>query len=333
MKIKRLRPASLQHSSVKISDVLAEHALEAAGDGKATEEACAEARAGLVALMRDLDLYRDSDWPWPFHTTPRTVIANARKACWKEGRGENLPQQVREQAETLLVQALCDYLRDQALQRTMRQRAETAFGRTGTPQFAEEYLSAVLSVMGEIRSNERRSSTMAIGLAALFLLLRQTGITRLQFGGVEIRDLAFVEEAVPAVFAYLIYDLVALSLRSWYSRLACVEILRITREPVWRTGLHRLLYNHASSLFGSLWLATDGGMDRTAHVLRRGISVSAVLVPTGFELYAFTTLFLTFGFRHPWLWLSALLAGWFGAYAIVLFLIARKTVTYPRSTV
>ena len=151
-------------------DVCAAHALKAASDGVPAKEARAkEARAELVTFMRDLDLYRDSDWPWPFRTTAHTVVANAIEDCSQEGREEELPQQVIEQAKGLLVQAFGDYMHDKAWHRTMRQRAETAFGKKGAPQFAEEYLSAVLSVMGEIRSNERRSSTMAIGLATLFL--------------------------------------------------------------------------------------------------------------------------------------------------------------------
>lgn len=125
------------------------------------------------------------------------------------------------------------------------------------------------------------------------------------------------------MFAYLLYDLVSLSIRFLYSRAVYIDTVRLAEEPLVSAGLDRLLLPHGSSLFGPMLFGAGSKLDGAARILTSALRWGSFVSPFIIELYALYRLFRVFGDGDVLVWLSAFFSVAFMLYAVVIVVVNR----------
>jgi hypothetical protein len=137
----------------------------------------------------------------------------------------------------------------------------------------------------------------------------------------QIEDLAPIQKALPVIFAYLIYEQVALGVRYLYSWTVASGIARLFQQSLRATGLDELLNPIGSALFGPMeWYQSDTFMRRMVGVFNVALRGGSLLVPLFIEGYALYQLFKVFGSKDVVVWFSAVFSLGFISFAALVVL-------------
>jgi hypothetical protein len=180
-----------------------------------------------------------------------------------------------------------------------------AFSNEESSPNAQEYLKMFVSNMKDEAEAQRRSITFSLLVAIMFELISRAAIADLQVGPLKITKLSLIQEALPVVFSYFIYDICVHSVRYRYTRQTYFEVTRLIQEPLRSTELDRLSVPKGSSLFGPGTLPTSKKepylpLTLFTTALRIGYSVTPILI----VLYMLWRLRATYGFSDPLPWIS-----------------------------
>lgn len=122
-------------------------------------------------------------------------------------------------------------------------------------QAAIDYLGELRSRMKDLSEGIRRTAVLLLLVAAVFQLLDQAVVVGLQVGPFRISDLSIIQRVLPAVFAYLIYDMAVLGVRYLYSINLAIEISELFQPSIRSNRLDVLLNPQGISPIWSIALA------------------------------------------------------------------------------
>jgi hypothetical protein len=177
--------------------------------------------------------------------------------------------------------------------------------------------------MKELAEARRRSLMFSLLIIVVFELIDSASIADLQLGPLKVTRLSLVQEALPVLFSYLMYDIIVLSVRYSYAEQVCVEIIKKLHGSLSRTGLDQLLLPFHSSLFG------PGMLPGSARERSRSIKMIRtiyIIAPYLLIVYMFTRNVIIYGFHDLLLWISAAVSVTFFIAAIVVFRKGRRTI-------
>jgi hypothetical protein len=214
---------------------------------------------------------------------------------------------------------------------TVKDRVRGAFPETAegddqsARQVALEYLTELRSRMKDLSEGIRRAASLLLLVAAVFQLLDQAAVVGLQAGPFQIEDLSIIQQALPVVFAYLIYDATVLGMRYLYSINVAIEI-SVQFQPTIRSNrLDVLLNPQGSPLFGPmLWHHSASALYRLIGRFMLLLRLGSVLAPLGIEGYAYYRLFSAFGADDLVIWISLLISLFFIVFAALVVLTALR---------
>ncbi len=194
----------------------------------------------------------------------------------------------------------------------LRSIVEDAFG--DDEEAALAYADALRGAASDLAASIARTVLLLLVLAGLFLLVTfaDAAETRVTVGPLGLSDLSAIERATPALMAYLVYQLAGLTAR--YSRVDWVthQLMFRYRPALARNKLHELLMPSLPRLY-EIGAALPKG---TLELIRDGagliLTVTLIVAPAVFEVFAFGRLFDRYGFDDAVVWVSfaiALVAG------------------------
>jgi hypothetical protein len=176
-------------------------------------------------------------------------------------------------------------------------------------QAAIEYLAELRSRMKDLSEGIRRTAVLLLLVAAVFQLLDQAAVVGLQAGPFRISDLSIIQRVLPAIFAYLIYEMAVLGVRYLYSINVAIEISKLFQPSIRSSKLDVLLNPQGSPLFGPmLWHRSQSREYRLVSKFMLVLRLGSVLLPPIIEIYAYYRLFEAFGLKDAIVWLSALVS-------------------------
>lgn len=197
----------------------------------------------------------------------------------------------------------------------------TAFSGQDALDIAAKYLDDLRARMNDIRTTSRRTVALLLLVAASFELLNRAAVSNVQLGPLQIRDLGPIQKALPVVFAYLIYEQVALGVRYLYSWTVASGIAGLFQPSLRATGLDELLNPIGSALFGPMdWYQSNTLTRRMVGVFNIALRGGSLSVPLVIEGYALYQLFKVFGSRDVVVWFSTLFSLGFISFAALVVL-------------
>jgi hypothetical protein len=197
-----------------------------------------------------------------------------------------------------------------------------AFQDEAASSHAQEYLKTVRENMKDLADGRRRSLILSLLVVAAFELIDTAAIADVQLGPLKVTRLAPVQEALPVLFSFLMYDIIVLSVRYTYCEQVCLQIVRMLHEPLSRTELDRLTLPFSSSLFGVGILPGIPRDEEFGRLLRIVFTVTPYLL----IVFMLVRTAMTYRLRDPLLWASTALSIAFFSAAIAIFRRARQTI-------
>jgi hypothetical protein len=190
-----------------------------------------------------------------------------------------------------------------------------AFGSPDEAELASRYVDAVRENIRDAQSHQGRVSTMLVLSVLAFFLLLETDTGGLSFAGITIKDASLPTQLLPALIAYLLYNIFDTGHYVLRMRTVLREVLKITHEAVIQGRLDRYVVPR-STVFPlseiAEYLSEDAPKNPT---MRRGVVmgyVGIVLVTMcaccAFIAYCYVQLALRFGVEDVLYWISLAIA-------------------------
>lgn len=165
------------------------------------------------------------------------------------------------------------------------------------PSEAAELYAGVLETYREMADASRRTIVGLLVVAGVSELLNRAAISGFQVGPLSVTDVSSIRKILPAVAAYLAYEITACSVQAMHSR----RVLNAINET-FRPGLHasrydRLTYPRQSSFFGPLsWYESSTSLNKVISLLAAVIRIGSMVVPVLLLIRWLVILFDAFGF-------------------------------------
>jgi hypothetical protein len=189
-----------------------------------------------------------------------------------------------------------------------------AFADDATGEFGKEYLSQILQSWRDLAATERRTAMNIILLAAAFFLLGspKSG-TELTVGPLKVSSSAAILALIPAVVAFLTFELFALFFGSLRYEALRTEVVRKLFPKLVGLELELALAPPTVSLWGTRPLEgiRPGKNGLTATLLdgtRYAMFVVLALRPIGFLIYAYWRLFDQLHLSDVAVWVSVVVS-------------------------
>jgi len=208
-----------------------------------------------------------------------------------------------------------------------------AFSNKEVSLHAQDYLQILHDNMKDAAQAQRRSISLSLLVVVIFELISRAAIVDVQVGPVKVTKLSIIQEALPVVFSYFIYDICVYNVRFRYTRQIFYEVIGVLQEPLRSTELDRLLVPKASSLFGpatiripnreSYWPLTLFTM-----ALRIGYSITPVLILA----YMLNRIHTAYGFGDLLPWITAAFSVGFFIFALLVYVDGQRRLELPFRT-
>lgn len=131
---------------------------------------------------------------------------------------------------------------------------EDAFsGDSGSKEFAEKFLDVVLENWRDAASAQRRTITLGVLLAVVFVLLAGTTASVLTLGPLRLSNPREVLPLVPAIVGFLYYEAMLLTVAGNFYGEVMTQMLRHTRPEIYESKLYCALAPATASIWGADW--------------------------------------------------------------------------------
>jgi len=194
---------------------------------------------------------------------------------------------------------------------SLRGRVSVAFQDPDVRAYAADYLAEVRTNWRDDERELRRTAFWIALLAVVFELLVRGGVAEIAIGFVKTTKPKLIEEAIPVAVAFLMNGSAALIIDVFVLGWIHDTVLSLVYEPMWRNNLEYGLYPANTTLFSQkrLFAIVDNpqGVDRLLVLLGFSRLWTLLLLPVGFEIYAYWRLFSVYG-GGVIIWISLVLS-------------------------
>lgn len=164
---------------------------------------------------------------------------------------------------------------------------------------AGKYVEALRLSARDVAASISRTVLLLLALVGTFLLLtfaQGAPNSRITLGPIGLTDVSAIERVLPAIVAYLFYQLAALT--AVYDRADWVieAIMAHYRPSLAQSHLDRLLMPQLPQLYSIGHPAPEGRLAAVGDAASLGMTIGLVVLPALFEVYAFYRLFDRYGF-------------------------------------
>lgn len=152
---------------------------------------------------------------------------------------------------------------------------------------AERFFEHLLNRLESMTDAIRRNLLLLLLFGGLHYLLIKTGIDKASIGGFELTDLSLPRTILPAVIAFIFYEMASsLAVKGELQEL-CASVLRRTQPLVWEEGLlPALLPPQPALLGGELEPLKASALVKTARVFQMFVQIMVGAAPGLYVLWA-----------------------------------------------
>jgi hypothetical protein len=119
------------------------------------------------------------------------------------------------------------------------------------PTYADRYFDYLLSRQEALTAGARRSALLILVFGGLHYLLLRTAITQASVGGFQLNDLSLLRSILPAVIAFIYYELAGGIALQIELQEVSASLMRRSHSGVWRERLLPHILPPNPSMFGS----------------------------------------------------------------------------------
>jgi hypothetical protein len=187
---------------------------------------------------------------------------------------------------------------------SIRERTAIAVAEPKTSAYAPIQVEHLRDVVKETMQRIGRSVFLALVAAALFELALHSVIGTDQLGPFRLRNASTIEKILPALFAFLCYDVINLNVRRWWTTRAYSELVRNLAPGLDLLELRWLGVPPRTSLFGTYLPPYPLPLRSLLRFLENALPILLGLGAFLFEGLAFYQLVRAYGFVD-WLVLAS----------------------------
>jgi hypothetical protein len=183
------------------------------------------------------------------------------------------------------------------LTKTMRERADAAFGAEPTQAFSEKYLDMLYANWFETMRAARRALLLATLLALAFFLLEHAKTGTIKIGPLETHNIVSVLTLIPAIASFLIFEALNLTFSAVYFREASGAVFHKLHPKIYENDLEVLLEPTSTFAWGMGSNVIEYFFDGSHRLVQAHEKLTTAAIVTtwiaaiAFFVYAYVTLF------------------------------------------